>query len=122
MSDDLIQRAIIEALNTDMEPAELLADIQTAFERVAQYRRDDDEDNAAEEACVLEHIATVLNRIARLEALRVALRAESISYGELAELQSLAPWIEPGDVELLEPAGVPEAEAHIPANQRSTPA
>lgn len=44
----------------------------------------------------------------RLESLRGELRAERISYGELAELQSLAVFIEPGDVELLEPAGVPE--------------
>ncbi len=36
------------------------------------------------------------------------LRAECISYGELFELQSLAAYIEPGDVELLEAAGVPE--------------
>lgn len=45
---------------------------------------------------------------ARLEALRVELRAERISYGELAELQSLAEFIAPDDVELLEAAGVPE--------------
>lgn len=45
---------------------------------------------------------------ARLEYLRQELRAERISYGELAELQSLRDHIEPGDVELLEPAGVPE--------------
>lgn len=44
----------------------------------------------------------------RLEALRAALRTEDISYGELAELQALAPYIEPGDTELLEAAGVPE--------------
>lgn len=44
----------------------------------------------------------------RLEVLRAALRAGSISYGELAELQALAPYIEPGDTELLEAAGVPE--------------
>ena len=46
----------------------------------------------------------------RLEYLRGELRAERISYGELAELQSLAEHIEPGDVELLEAAGVPEEE------------
>jgi len=34
--------------------------------------------------------------------------AESISYDEIAELQSLADYIEPGDIELLEWAGVPE--------------
>ena len=44
----------------------------------------------------------------RLEYLRGELRAERISYAELAELQSLAEHIEPGDVELLEAAGVPE--------------
>jgi hypothetical protein len=46
----------------------------------------------------------------RLEELRKELRAETISYGELAELQSLAKYIDPNDVELLEPAGVPEFE------------
>jgi hypothetical protein len=44
----------------------------------------------------------------RLEYLRGELRAERISYHELSELQSLAHHIEPGDVELLEAAGVPE--------------
>ena len=49
--------------------------------------------------------ATITNR---LEYLRGELRAERISYGELAELQGLAPYIGAGDVELLEAAGVPE--------------
>lgn len=44
----------------------------------------------------------------RLEYLRQELRAERISMGELIELQELAPHIDPGDVELLEAAGVPE--------------
>jgi len=44
----------------------------------------------------------------RLEYLRGELRAERISYGELAELQGLAHYIADDDVELLEPAGVPE--------------
>lgn len=44
----------------------------------------------------------------RLEELRTEIREERISYGELAELQDLAEHIEPGDVELLEWAGVPE--------------
>ena len=48
----------------------------------------------------------------RLEYLRQELRAGLISYGEIAELQSLAPYIDPSDVELLEAAGVPE---HHPA-------
>ena len=44
----------------------------------------------------------------RLEYLRAELRAERISYGELAELQGLASFIDPSDTELLEAAGVPE--------------
>ena len=44
----------------------------------------------------------------RLEELRVELRAERISYSELAELQGMADQIDPDDVELLEAAGVPE--------------
>lgn len=44
----------------------------------------------------------------RLEYLRSQIHAECISWGELAELQGLADEIEPGDVELLEWAGVPE--------------
>ena len=43
-----------------------------------------------------------------IEYLRTELRNERISYGELLELQSLIEYIEPGDVELLEAAGVPE--------------
>lgn len=45
---------------------------------------------------------------ARLEYLRGEIRAERISWSEIAELQSLAGHIEPGDAELLEWAGVPE--------------
>lgn len=44
----------------------------------------------------------------RLEYLRGELRAQRMSYMELSELESLAEYIEPGDVELLEAAGVPE--------------
>lgn len=44
----------------------------------------------------------------RLEYLRGEIQAERISYGEIAELQSLKEHIEPGDVLLLEWAGVPE--------------
>ena len=47
----------------------------------------------------------------RLEYLRTQIRGECISYGEIAELESLAIHIGPGDVELLEWAGVPEEEA-----------
>ena len=44
----------------------------------------------------------------RLEYLRGELRAGNMSYGELAELQSLVKFIDEDDVELLEAAGVPE--------------
>jgi hypothetical protein len=46
----------------------------------------------------------------RLEYLRKELRDERISYGELAELQSLSAHIDSTDVELLEAAGIPENE------------
>ena len=46
----------------------------------------------------------------RLEYLREELRQERISYGELVELQSLVEYIDSGDVELLEAAGVPESK------------
>lgn len=44
----------------------------------------------------------------RLEYLRREIRAECISYGEIAELQSLAEHIDADDVELLQWAGVEE--------------
>jgi hypothetical protein len=44
----------------------------------------------------------------RLEEIRAELRAEEICYGAIVELQDFAPYIAPGDVELLEAAGVPE--------------
>lgn len=44
----------------------------------------------------------------RLEELRTELRNECISYGEIIELESLSEFIESGDVELLEAAGIPE--------------
>ena len=45
---------------------------------------------------------------ARLEYLRSQIDAECISLSELVELQNLVEFIEPGDVQLLEWAGVPE--------------
>lgn len=44
----------------------------------------------------------------RLEYLRSQIRAERISWGEIADLQGMADEIDRGDVELLEWAGVPE--------------
>lgn len=44
----------------------------------------------------------------RLEYLRGEIDNERISYSELAELQGLAEYIDPSDVQLLEWAGVPE--------------
>ena len=44
----------------------------------------------------------------RLEYLRDEIRAERISYGEILELQSLAEYIDNGDVELREWAGIKE--------------
>jgi hypothetical protein len=47
----------------------------------------------------------------RLEYLRGELREGTMSYGEQAELQGLKDYIQSGDVELQEAAGVPESES-----------
>ena len=44
----------------------------------------------------------------RLEEIRREIVKERVSYGEIAELQNLAKYIDSGDVLLLEWAGVPE--------------
>jgi len=46
----------------------------------------------------------------RLEYLRQEIRTERISYGEIAELMSLAKYIDYGDIELLQWARVEEGE------------
>jgi len=51
---------------------------------------------------------TKIKAKARLKYLRGEIEAERISYGEIAELQSLVEHIDDGDVLLLEWAGVPE--------------
>lgn len=53
--------------------------------------------------------------VERLEELRIELREECISFGELVELANLAKYISPDDVELLEAAGVPEHDSSTPA-------
>lgn len=53
-------------------------------------------------------IAKGVRAVLRLEYLRRELRAERMSWGEFAELEDLKDYIDPGDVELLEAAGVPE--------------
>ena len=63
-----------------------MSDFEGTLDRVT------DEIIAAENA---EHVA------ARLEALRTEIRAERISWGEIAELQGLVEHIDPDDHELL---------------------
>lgn len=46
----------------------------------------------------------------RLESIRRSIEDECVSYGEIAELQSLVEHIDPGDILLLQWAGVPEFE------------
>lgn len=48
----------------------------------------------------------------RLDYLRKEIEAERISYGEIAELQSLVDYIDDDDVVLLEWAGVPEEDRY----------
>lgn len=53
----------------------------------------------------------------RLEYLRGEIQSERISISEIAELQGLVEFIEPGDTELLQWAGVPEFEEDIACMQ-----
>lgn len=57
---------------------------------------------------VLQDVAPQHPAVMRLEYLRMQIRAENISYGEIAELQDLAAYIDPGDSELAIWAGIPE--------------
>lgn len=57
----------------------------------------------------------------RLDYLRKEIEAERISYGEIAELQDLAKYIDPSDVLLLEWAGVPEhGHKHVSGLEETT--
>lgn len=58
--------------------------------------------------CGSDDLDTNENVRDRLEYLRGEIEAERISYEEIAELQELSDYIEPGDVQLLQWAGVPE--------------
>lgn len=57
----------------------------------------------------------------RLEELRKELRAERICTGKLLELQSLSKYIDKGDVELLEAAGLPEFDEDETTDLFETP-
>jgi hypothetical protein len=59
----------------------------------------------------MEVAEQLIATLSRLEYLRSRIHAECISMSELADLQSLAPHIQAGDVELLEWAGVSEEQA-----------
>jgi hypothetical protein len=98
-----------EAMNVTGQPAgffNVVARAEITSDEAVTRTKDEDEQRRS--------AITILSNFepfepkGRLEYLRAELRAERISYGELAELQSLAEHIEPGDVELLEAAGVPE--------------
>lgn len=55
-----------------------------------------------------EEIKKELEIKSRLEEIRKSIKAENISYSEIAELQSLAKYIDKNDIELLEWAGAKE--------------
>jgi len=74
-------------------------------EKIATFRK-----NCIDELERREEERYIANVKEHLEYLRQELRAERISTAELATLQSMAKFIDKGDVELLEAAGVPENE------------
>ena len=95
---------------TDDENAKWLADL-FEFELCAECGGDADVHTVSPDPFGLLH--AWCNVSLRLEYLRSQIQGECISYGELVELQSLASSIDPGDVELLEWAGVPEFPGEV---------
>lgn len=87
---------------------EIIAGERTGAFTTRSYTIIDDENGAIRSDYVEENFIKAGRK--RLEQLRKVLRAENISYGELAELSELKAYIEPGDVELAEAAGIPEEE------------
>jgi hypothetical protein len=63
-----------------------------------------------QQAFIQAEAAYQARQAARLEYLRQQIRQENISYGEIAELQGLAEFIDPADTELLQWAGVEEQQ------------
>ena len=55
-------------------------------------------------------VKTPLKIKRRLEAIRKSIQNENVSYGELAELQSLSQYIDSNDIELRQAASIPEFE------------
>lgn len=86
--------------------------IMIEFYALEQYSVEDYTSHMYEETDAGEYIKyTPMNEYApkRLEEIRGALDAENASYYDISELQnSLREYIKPGDVQLLEAAGVPE--------------
>jgi hypothetical protein len=62
-----------------------------------------------EQAEIEEHARAFADHVkSRLAYIRAEIEAERVSYAEIAELQELAPFIDPGDTLLLQWANVPE--------------
>lgn len=88
---------------------------QELIEKFKDYAENDGHEEIPDEEFTLDYIQEVwditlteadVNK--RLEYLRGEIKAERIGYSEIVELQSLAEYIKPDDVELLQWAGVPE--------------
>ena len=71
-------------------------------------QEEDDDWDKLEAASVITPCVGHDKETERLEEIREELNNESISFGEIVELQELSEFIEEGDVQLLEAAGVPE--------------
>lgn len=85
---------------------------ETLAEVICNLEGNDPNNETHWEAALLSADERLVYVAERLEYLRGQIEAESISYEEIAELQGLAEFIEPGDVQLLEWAGVPESEGY----------
>jgi hypothetical protein len=62
------------------------------------------------QAEAFERLMPLFEACDRLEQLRTELRAETLSFDDIVELQELRDYIDPSDVELREAAGIEEGE------------
>lgn len=106
--DELSGRCAREAVcdRYQAEPGEPEAMIVYYFEPADEHERDTVTAKVQQIAARCSLSMAAIKE--RLEYLRGEINAERISAAELCDLQWLAEYIEPGDVQLLQAAGVPE--------------
>lgn len=82
--------------------------VEDRVEPIDLDQEEDDDWDKLEAAGIISPCTAHDKETERLEEIRESLNNESVSFGELVELQEMTEFIEEDDVQLLEAAGVPE--------------